>query len=449
MGLAHVTSATQTGAPSLHRTLGMKDLIAYGLAYIAPMAPLTTFGFVWDASGGLIALAYLLGAICMYFTAQSYATMSAKVPCSGSVYGFARYSLGELPGFIAGWLILLDYLLIPALVFLVMAVGLQTLMPGLDRATCLAGLVVISLAVNWLGVAVTTRVSLVSVVVQFVVMLALIALALQALSDGKGMGELTLAPLYDASQFDPAKIFTATSICVLSFLGFDAISTLSEEVRSDDRRMIGRAIFSVLVICTLLFVGTTWVLGNLMSGLEITDSSSAIYQLLSVQISPFSALAVAWLIALMAGFTNVLPMQVGVSRILFAMGRDRQLPGLLARLHPKSGTPHVALLFSTLISLAVAVAMRDNIDTLVSFVNFGALSAFALLHVSVLVKFAFKERSGQVFVHWIVPIVGIAVVLMVLHGMDRTALEIGGLWLLMGCLYGLYLRKKGRAALEV
>lgn len=145
----------------------MKDLIAYGLAYIAPMAPLTTFGFVWDASGGLIALAYLLGAICMYFTAQSYATMSATVPCSGSVYGFARHSLGELPGFIAGWLILLDYLLIPALVFLVMAVGLQTLLPNLDRATSLAGLVVISLAVNWLGVAVTTRVSLVSVVVQF------------------------------------------------------------------------------------------------------------------------------------------------------------------------------------------------------------------------------------------------------------------------------------------
>ncbi|MFD2642597.1 APC family permease [Pseudomonas japonica] len=448
MGLAHGTPGTQEAA-GLRRTLGMKDLIAYGLAYIAPMAPLTTFGFVWDASGGLIALAYLLGAICMYFTAQSYATMSATVPCSGSVYGFARHSLGQLPGFIAGWLILLDYLLIPALVFLVMAVGLQTLLPNLDRATSLAGLVVISLAVNWLGVAVTTRVSLVSVVVQFLAMFALVALALQALADGKGAGALTAAPFYAADQFDLMKLFTATSICVLSFLGFDAISTLSEEVRSDDRRMIGRAIFSVLAICTLLFVGSTWVLGNLMPGVRISDASSTIYQLLAVQISPFSALAVAWLIALLAGFTNVLPMQVGVSRVLFAMGRDRQLPSVLARLHGGSGTPHVALLFSTLVSLAVAVAMRDHIDTLASFVNFGALSAFALLHVSVLVEFAVKQRSPRVFAHWIVPVVGIAVVLVVLHGMERTALEIGGAWLLIGCVYGLFLRRKGRIALKI
>lgn len=449
MGLANITSDTGQGSVTMRRTLGMKDLIAYGLAYIAPMAPLTTFGFAWDASGGLIGLAYLLGAICIYFTAQSYATMSAKVSCSGSVYGFARHSLGEVPGFIAGWLILLDYLLIPALVFLVMAIGLQTLLPNIGRTTSLVCFVVISLGVNWMGVTVTTRVSLVSVAIQFAVMVILIVLALHALSDGKGAGMLTTAPFYDATRFDPLKILTATSICILSFLGFDAISTLSEEVKSDDRRIIGRAIFGVLAISTLLFVSTAWVLGNLVPGVDIKDPSSAIYQLLSVQISPFSAVAVAWLIVLVAGFTNVLPMQVGVSRVLFAMGRDRQLPTVLAQLHPKNGTPQMALLFSTLLSLAVAIVMRDDIDTLATFVNFGALSAFALLHVSVLVQFAIKEKSRRLFAHWIVPSVGIVVVLVVLHGMNRSALEIGGIWLLVGCIYGLYLRNKGRTALEV
>ena len=113
----------------LRRTLGYRDLMAYGLAYIAPVAPLSTFGFVWEASGGLIALAYLLGAICMYFTAKSYAVMTEVIPTAGSVYGFARISLGTLPGFVAGWLILLDYLLIPALIFLLMSVGMQQLVP--------------------------------------------------------------------------------------------------------------------------------------------------------------------------------------------------------------------------------------------------------------------------------------------------------------------------------
>ncbi|OLU28680.1 amino acid permease [Pseudomonas sp. PA15(2017)] len=447
MGLS-ISTATEQGAPTLRRTLRMKDLVAYGLVYIAPMAPLTTFGFVWDASGELIALAYLLGALCMYFTAQSYVAMSAKVPSSGSVYGFTRHSLGEVPGFIAGWLILLDYLLISALVFLVMSIGLQTLLPNLDRTLSILGLVALCLAVNWAGIAVTTRMSLVSAAIQFVVMIVLIILALYALSDGKGASALTAAPFYDASQFDPMKIFAATSICVLSFLGFDAITTLCEEAKSDDRRMIGRAIFIVLGICTLVFVGGTWVLGNLMPGITIDDPSSAIYQLLTVQISPFSTLAVAWIIALLTGFTNVLPMQVGVSRVLCAMSRDRQLPGILTRLNPKNGTPQVALLFSTLISLAVAIAIRNDIDTLATFVNFVALSAFALLHVSVLVQFAIKERS-RLFAHWIVPIVGIVVVLVILQSMNRSVLELGAVWLLIGFVYGLFLRQKGRAALEV
>src|SRR6202142_2842640 len=114
--------------PSLKRSLRYHDLIVYGLAYIAPITPLSTLGFVWEASNGLIALAYVLGGICMYFTARSYATMTETIPTAGSVYGFARHSLGPFPGFIAGWLILLDYLLIPAFVYVLMAVALETLL---------------------------------------------------------------------------------------------------------------------------------------------------------------------------------------------------------------------------------------------------------------------------------------------------------------------------------
>jgi amino acid transporter len=105
------------GAAKLKRSLRYWDLVLYGLAYIAPFAPLSTLGFVWSESNGLIVLAYVLGAVCMYFTAQSYATMTETLPTAGSVYGFARHSLGVFPGFIAGWMILLDYLLIPAFVY--------------------------------------------------------------------------------------------------------------------------------------------------------------------------------------------------------------------------------------------------------------------------------------------------------------------------------------------
>src|SRR5476649_2929189 len=121
------------GAVSLKRSLGYWDLVLYGLAYIAPFAPFSTLGFVWSESNGLIVLAYVLGGVCMYFTAQSYAIMTETLPSAGSVYGFARQSLGTFPGFIAGWMILLDYLLIPAFVYVLIAVALETLLPGIDR----------------------------------------------------------------------------------------------------------------------------------------------------------------------------------------------------------------------------------------------------------------------------------------------------------------------------
>ena len=446
------TSTKTSGQPhanaGLVRSLGYRDLIAYGLAYIAPIAPLSTLGFVWDAAGGLIALAYLLGALCMYFTAKSYAVMTAEVPSAGSVYGIARYSLGAFPGFMAGWLILLDYLLIPALVFLLMSVAMGTLIPQIDRSAWLLILVAASTAINWRGVEFTSRVNMLSVLAQFAIVIAVLACGTYALYHGAAPG-LSAHPFYDARTFSSEKIFTATSICVLSFLGFDAISTLAEEVKGGDRTLVGRAIIHVLLISGAVFVLTAWVLGSLMPGAQIKDPASAIYELTGQRIGPWFAVALAWLMALIVGFTNAIPMQMGVARVLFAMGRDRQLPAVFARLHNRSGTPHFAMLFATALCLAIAVVMRNRIDQLATFVNFGALSAFLLLHVSVLVKMAWRGRSKQYFTHWCVPLLGIAVVLLVFSGMDRGALQVGSAWLLVGLVYGLFLRSRQRTELAV
>ena len=173
--------------PSLKRTLRYPDLIVYGLAYIAPITPLSTLGFVWEASNGLIALAYVLGGICMYFTARSYATMTETVPTAGSVYGFARHSLGPFPGFIAGWLILLDYLLIPSFVYVLIAVALGTLVPGVDRSVWIVLMASVTLGINWFGVTVTSRANMIAVAIQIVVMLGFMALCV-ARAGNAGLG---------------------------------------------------------------------------------------------------------------------------------------------------------------------------------------------------------------------------------------------------------------------
>jgi len=416
-------TAPSSGAVGLKRSLSYWDLVLYGLAYIAPFAPLSTLGFVWNESNGLIVLAYVLGGVCMYFTAQSYATMTEMLPTAGSVYGFARHCLGAYPGFIAGWMILLDYLLIPAFVYVLIAVALETLLPGIDRGVWIVSLVAVTTAVNWFGITVTSRANFASVALQVIILLGFMLLGVIALYAGKGHGGLTLKPLFDAATFNAGRIFSATSICIMSFLGFDAVSTLAEEVRGGDRRVVGRAIIAVLVLSATFFVALTWILGDLLPGIRIKDPAAAVYELAAWATGPWTAVVLAWAYALIVGLSNALPMQVGVARVVFAMGRDRQLPSILARIHPRYHTPYVGMLVTAAISLGVALVMKNQLDDLASIVNFGALSGFLLLHISVLARFAVKLRSRTWIAHWAVPICGIIVVLAVFSGMSSLAVR--------------------------
>ncbi len=441
--------APAAGAATLKRSLRYWDLVLYGLAYIAPFAPFSTLGFVWSESNGLIVLAYVLGAVCMYFTAQSYATMTETLPTAGSVYGFARQSLGAFPGFIAGWMILLDYLLIPAFVYVLIAVALESLLPGVDRGVWILSMVAMTTAVNWFGITVTSRANFIAVALQVIIIVGFLILGVSALHAGKGNGGLTFKPVFDAASFDAGKIFSATSICIMSFLGFDAVSTLAEEVAGGDRRVVGKAIIAVLVLSAVFFVAVTWVLGNLLPGIAIKDPAAAVYELAAWATGPWTAVVLAWAYAGIVGLSNALPMQVGVARVVFAMGRDRQLPRVLARVHSRYHTPYVGMLVTAALSLAVALFMKNRLDDLASIVNFGALSGFLFLHVSVLRLFGLKGAKVRWIRHRLVPICGIIVVLAVFSGMSALAAKVGLAWLGVGLAYGLVLKAKHREELHV
>jgi amino acid transporter len=309
-------------------------------------------------------------------------------------------------------------------------------------------LVAVTTGVNWFGITVTSRANFVAVGLQVAVLLGFVGLCLIALHAGKGNGGLTLKPVFDAHAFDAGRIFSATSICIMSFLGFDAVSTLAEEVEGGDRRVVGRAIIAVLVLSAVFFVGLTWVLGNLLPGIVIKDQSAAVYELAAWATGPWTAAVLAWAYVTIVGLSNALPMQVGVARVVYAMGRDRQLPGVLARIHPRYHTPYVGMLFTAAISLGVALYMKNKLDDLASIVNFGALSGFLFLHVSVLARFAWRLESRAWATHWAVPISGIIVVLLVFSGMSALAVKVGTSWLAVGLIYGAVLKSKRRQELR-
>ena len=224
----------------LKRSLGLFDLLVYGLVFIVPIAPFAVFGIVFNASKGMVPLVYLVGLVAMLFTALSYRAMSHAFPVAGSVYTYAARSIGPAAGFIAGWAILLDYLLIPALTYVACAIALSTVVPGVPKFVWVVALLSFATAINYFGIEATARMNFLMLVLQLVILALLVGVALVALSHGVNGAHLSVKPFYNPAVISSRVIFGALSLAVLSFLGFDAISTLWKRRKADRWRSAAR-----------------------------------------------------------------------------------------------------------------------------------------------------------------------------------------------------------------
>ena len=169
----------------LRRALGMRDLIVYGMIFMVPIAPFSVFGFVWHDARGMVPLAYLVGLVGMFFTAMSYAAMSQAFPMAGSVYSYVQRGLHDVAGFFSGWLILLDYILVPALLYIFSAVALRPLLPAVPQWLWLVGFVGFNAVVNLIGVQLSARVNLCMLAMELVTLALFMALGLAALHAGQ------------------------------------------------------------------------------------------------------------------------------------------------------------------------------------------------------------------------------------------------------------------------
>jgi amino acid transporter len=285
---------------------------------------------------------------------------------------------------------------------------------------------------------------------ELVILALFVILGLAALYGGVGAGGLTLKPIYDAHVFSLATVAGATSIAVLSFLGFDGISTLAEENRGG-RNAVGQATVLSLLIVGVLFMLQTWIATDLSVGMRFASPETAFYEI--AERAGGAALRLVTIIAvvLASAIANAMAAQAAVSRILFAMARDAKLPAILGRVHPRFRTPYVSTLAVSGVSLLVGLLFADRIDDLTRIVNFGALTGFVLLHLSVINHYFLRMRSGDWLRHLIFPLIGMLIIIYVLYEMDRAAKLLGISWIAVGVLYYLVLTfwMKKPAALKV
>jgi amino acid transporter len=418
----------------LHRALTTRDLVIYGLIFMVPIAPYSVFGFVYNDAKGMVPLAYLVGLVGMFFTALSYAAMSRAFPLAGSVYTYAQRGLHEIAGFFSGWLILLDYILVPSLLYLFSAVALRPVLPTVPAWVWLVAFICFNAAVNLVGIQFTARVNRYMLIMELVVLALFVALGLAALYGGEGAGRLTLKPIYDPHVFSLATVAGATSIAVLSFLGFDGISTLSEESRSG-KDAVGRATVLSLLLVGVLFMLQTWIATDLSADMHFSSPETAFYEITERAGGAWLRLVTIIAVVLATAIANAMAAQAAVSRILFAMARDGKLPAILAKVHPRYKTPYVSTLCVAGVSLVVGLLFANRVDDLTLIVNFGALSGFVLLHLSVINHYLIRRRSGDWLRHLIFPVIGMLIIVYVLYEMDRTAKILGLGWIAIGIVY--------------
>ena len=423
----------------LKRSLSFTDLLVYGLIFMVPIAPFGIFGSVFQASGGMVALVYAIGGLAMAFTAASYSQMSRAFPMAGSVYTYAGRGIAQPVGFIAGWMILLDYVLVPALLYLIASIAMNSIITSVPVWIWLVAFVVLNTVVNYFGIEFTARVNKVMLIAELIVLAVFLVIGVVALASGEGRG-FDFSPVYNSDTFSLELVFGAVSIAVLSFLGFDGISTLAEENR-ESARSIGKAMIAALALAGTLFIVQTWVAALLVPDpdaliAEGDAAGTAFYDAADVAGGAWLATLTAVATAIAWGFANSLVAQAATSRLLFAMARDRQLPGFLRQVHPTRRVPVNATLLVAAVSLVLGLYMttRDDygISTLSTLVNFGALTAFLLLHVSVVVHYLGRLKSRNWWLHLAVPVIGFAILLYVLVNAQLAAQTAGLVWLVVG-----------------
>ena len=422
------------GNISLKKTLGLGGLILFGLAYMTPMIVFGTYGVIYEESGGQVATSYLMAMVAMLFTAIAYAVMAKKIPESGSSYGYVTKVFGDKLGFLVGWVILLDYLFLPMVIWLIGGVYLEAYAPSVPSWFWLLAFIALTTVLNIVGFGVAKKVNLVLMILQLAVIIAFCAMAVTIIGD---------QPVETPVVPDMNLAFVGAAIACYSFLGFDAVSTMAEDTQ-EPQKNVPKAIIWVTLLGGTIFSGASYILGAAFPDISLFASDSAAADM-ATQIGgiAFSSIFVATLVV--AQFTSGVSAQAGASRLLFAMGRDGVLPSkVFGVLHDKFHTPWVSIILVGLVGL---LALKMDITTSTSFINFGAFLAFIFVNLCAVftyLRMAPAERTLiSLFTHLVAPALGVICIAKLLVSLDSHAITLGMCWLAVGAALMMFLTKRG------
>ena len=436
--------STQTKGASLNRTLGLWNLIIIGMVIIQPTAPMGIYGVISNKAHGHVVTAILIAMVAMLFTAISYGRMARIYPSAGSAYTYVGQEMHSALGYVVGWGMVMDYLINPLICTAFCAQAAMNILPGLSYYVWIIFFAAFFTWTNLRGIKTSARMNealCAGMVVVVVLFLGAVIRAVWGVHHDPGF---FTHPFYEPGSFHPSSIFAGTSVAVLTYIGFDAVSTFSEEVENPRRNIM----LATVLVCLITGV---------LSGLEVYaaqliwgskpfggDDIVSAFALVSRQAGGAILFQIVNFTLLIANMGSGMGSQLAAGRLLYGMGRGNALPkSFFGVIEPKRRIPRNNIIAVGAFALVGSALLQFFSDRLgggayeigAECLNFGAFVAFMGVNAAAFVHHLRHEKSSSLG-GYIVPALGFVICGFIWVHLRNPALVLGAVWMIAGIAYG-------------
>src|SRR5438105_6819028 len=428
-------------APRLRRTLTLWDLILYGVIVIQPVAPMSVFGVLSNRGRGHVVTTILIAMVAMLFTAISYGRMARAYPSAGSAFTYVGQEINPALGYVTGWSMVMDYMLNPIICIIWCSQQANVFASGVPYWAWVIFFALVFTGLNVLGVRTSARINAgLAAAMGIVIAIFFVAAARYIFGHDHSAAGFFSRPFYDPKMFKWDAVKNATSIAVLTYIGFDGISTLSEEAENPRRNILLATVLTCLVI-GVLSAFQVYAAQLLWPAAEPFPNQTTAFVFTAARAWP-PLFAIIGFTLVVANFGSGMGAQLGAARLLFGMGRSNALPkSFFGAIDPKRRIPRNNVIFVGVVALISVFVMSFTVGPDRSYefgaemLNFGALIAFMGVNAAAFVRYFLREpqkKLGNLFP----PILGFLMCLWLWLHLSPKAKIAGSVWMAAGIAFG-------------
>lgn len=427
-------TASVSTAPRLRRTLSLWDLILYGMIVIQPTAPMPVYGVMSARAHGHAVTTVLIAMVAMLFTAISYGRMARAYPSAGSAFTYVGSEIHPALGYVTGWSMAMDYMLNPIVCTILCSKFALNFFPQVPYAALVIFFIALFTGLNLFGIRTSARINEVMAAgMGIVIIVFLIAAAHYVFGRPHEGAAFFTRPFYDPRTFTLPAVLGGTSLAVLTYIGFDGISTLSEEAENPKRNILLATVLVCLITGALASI-EVYAAQLVWPGAEaFPDVDTAFVSVAGRAAGPwlFSLINLTLLVATVG---SGMGSQLGAARLLYGMGRGNALPkSFFGAIEPKRRIPQNNVIFVGVLALAGTVFL--TFERAAELLNFGALLAFMGVNAASFTRYFLREPEKK-FSNLAVPVLGFAICLLLWLSLGYSAKIAGVIWMILGIGYG-------------